>query len=275
MVTDPPVVGTGMEARAALDSGAAVITKVSGVVSEVDSTHITIQPDVKTKGDELGYVEPIIYDLIKFKRSNQDTCINYKPIVDIGERVNAGDVIADGPGVHGGELALGYNCLVAFMPWRGYNFEDAIIINEQLVEKDIFTSVHIEEYELQVRDTKRGAEEITREIPNIAEEELAHLDEQGIVMTGTEVEAGDVLVGKVTPKGVKPSCRPRSDYCVPYSGRKPLMSVTLPLKAPPGLKGIVIDTKIFSRKERSEEAKKREKPRSQPLRKDLTKKSNT
>jgi DNA-directed RNA polymerase subunit beta len=258
LVTDPPVVGTGMEARAALDSGAALITRIPGVVSEVDSTHITIQPDLKIKGDELGYVEPVIYNLIKFKRSNQDTCINYKPIVDIGERVNAGDVIADGPGVHGGELALGYNCLVAFMPWRGYNFEDAIIINEQLVEKDVFTSVHIEEYELQVRDTKRGAEEITREIPNIAEEELAHLDEQGIVRTGTEVEAGDVLVGKVTPKG-ETELSPEERLLRAIFGEKAADVRDASLKAPPGLKGIVIDTKIFSRKERSEEAKKREK----------------
>jgi len=258
LVTDPPIVGTGMEARAALDSGAALITKVPGVVIEVDSTHITIQPDVKIKGDELGYVEPVIYSLIKFKRSNQDTCINYRPIVEVSERMNSGDVIADGPGVHGGELSLGHNCLVAFMPWRGYNFEDAIIVNEQLVEKDIFTSVHIEEYELQVRDTKRGAEEITREIPNVAEEELAHLDEQGIVKIGTEVEAGDVLVGKVTPKG-ETELSPEERLLRAIFGEKAADVRDASLKAPPGLKGIVIDTKIFSRKERSEEAKKREK----------------
>jgi DNA-directed RNA polymerase subunit beta len=258
LVTEPPVVGTGMEGRAALDSGAALITKVGGFVSEVDSTHITIQPDVKIKGDELGYVEPVKYELIKFKRSNQDTCINYKPIVDVGERVNPGDVIADGPGVHGGELALGYNALVAFMPWRGYNFEDAIIVNEQLVERDIFTSIHIEEYELQVRDTKRGAEEITREIPNVSEEELAHLDDQGIVKIGTEVEAGDVLVGKVTPKG-ETELSPEERLLRAIFGEKAADVRDASLKAPPGLKGIVIDTKIFSRKERSDEAKKREK----------------
>ncbi len=258
LVTDPPVVGTGMERRAARDSGAAMVTKVAGTVTEVDSTHITIQPDAKIKGDELGYVEPMKYELIKFKRSNQDTCINYRPIVEVGDHLNPGDVIADGPGVHGGELALGYNALVAFMPWRGYNFEDAIIVNEQLVEKDIFTSVHIEEYELQVRDTKRGAEEITREIPNVSEEELSHLDEQGIVKMGTEVEAGDVLVGKVTPKG-ETELSPEERLLRAIFGEKAADVRDASLKAPPGLKGIVIDTKIFSRKERSEEAKKREK----------------
>ncbi len=268
LVTDPPYIGTGMEGKAARDSGAVLVTKVAGIVTEVDADHVTIQPDAKIKGDELGFVEPVSYPLIKFKRSNQDTCINYRPIVDVGERVNPGDAIADGPGVHGGELALGYNALVAFMPWRGYNFEDAIIVNEQLVQRDIFTSIHIEEYELQVRDTKRGAEEITREIPNVSEEELSHLDDIGIVKTGTEVEAGDVLVGKVTPKG-ETELSPEERLLRAIFGEKAADVRDASLKAPPGLKGIVIDTKIFSRKERSEEAKKREKGESAAIKKKL------
>ncbi len=268
LVTDPPYIGTGMEGKAARDSGAVLVSKVSGVVTEADADHVTIQPDSKIKGDELGFVEPVTYPLIKFKRSNQDTCINYRPIVDVGERVDPGDAIADGPGVHGGELALGYNALVAFIPWRGYNFEDAIIVNEQLVQRDIFTSIHIEEYELQVRDTKRGAEEITREIPNVSEEELSHLDEQGIVKTGTEVEAGDVLVGKVTPKG-ETELSPEERLLRAIFGEKAADVRDASLKAPPGLKGIVIDTKIFSRKERSEEAKKREKAESAAIKKKL------
>ncbi|MCC6964471.1 MAG: DNA-directed RNA polymerase subunit beta [candidate division Zixibacteria bacterium] len=268
LVTDPPYIGTGMEGKAARDSGAVMLTKVAGVVTEADADHITIQPDSKVKGDELGFIEPITYSMIKFKRSNQDTCINYRPIVDVGERVSIGDPIADGPGVHGGELSLGYNALVAFMPWRGYNFEDAIIVSEALVQRDIFTSIHIEEYELQVRDTKRGAEEITREIPNVSEEELSHLDEHGIVKTGTEVEAGDVLVGKVTPKG-ETELSPEERLLRAIFGEKAADVRDASLKAPPGLKGIVIDTKIFSRKEKSEEAKKREKAESAAIRKKM------
>ncbi len=268
LVTDPPYIGTGMEGKAARDSGAVMLTKVAGVVTEADADHITVQPDAKIKGDELGFIEPVNYSLIKFKRSNQDTCINYRPIVDVGERVDVGSPIADGPGVHGGELSLGYNALVAFMPWRGYNFEDAIIVSEALVQRDIFTSIHIEEYELQVRDTKRGAEEITREIPNVSEEELSHLDEHGIVKTGTEVEAGDVLVGKVTPKG-ETELSPEERLLRAIFGEKAADVRDASLKAPPGLKGIVIDTKIFSRKEKSEEAKKREKGEATAIKKKM------
>ncbi len=268
LVTDPPFIGTGMEGKAARDSGAVMLTKVAGVVTEADADHITIQPDARIKGDELGFIEPVTYSMIKFKRSNQDTCINYRPIVDVGERVGVGDPIADGPGVHGGELSLGYNALVAFMPWRGYNFEDAIIVSEALVQRDIFTSIHIEEYELQVRDTKRGAEEITREIPNVSEEELSHLDDHGIVKTGTEVEAGDVLVGKVTPKG-ETELSPEERLLRAIFGEKAADVRDASLKAPPGLKGIVIDTKIFSRKEKSEDAKKREKSEATAIRKKM------
>jgi DNA-directed RNA polymerase subunit beta len=266
LITEAPVIGTGMERKAALDSGAALVSRVAGTVAEVDAEHIVIEPDSKPSGDELGWVEPICYDMIKFKRSNQDTCISYAPIVELGEHVEAGDVLADGPAVNGGELALGYNAMVAFMPWRGYNFEDAIIVNEQLIQRDIYTSVHIEEFELQVRDTKRGAEEITREIPNVSEEELAHLDETGIVKVGTEVEAGDVLVGKVTPKG-ETELSPEERLLRAIFGEKAADVRDASLKAPPGLQGIVIDTKIFSRKEKSEEAKKREKAEVVRLRK--------
>ncbi len=258
LVTDPPLIGTGMEGKAARDSGAALVSTVAGVVTEVDSSHITIQPDSKSKDDDLGFVQPYTYKLTKFRRSNQDTCISYAPIVELGERVEVGDVIADGPAVHGGELALGYNALVAFMPWRGFNFEDAIILGEHLLAKDVFTSVHIEEYELQVRDTKRGSEEITREIPNVSEEELAHLDERGIVKIGTEIEAGDVLVGKVTPKG-ETELSPEERLLRAIFGEKAADVRDASLKASPGLRGIVIDTKVFSRKVRSEAAKKAEK----------------
>ncbi|MFH2055194.1 MAG: DNA-directed RNA polymerase subunit beta, partial [bacterium] len=268
LVTEPPVIGTGMEPKAARDSGAALVSKIAGVVTYVDATHIIIEPDAKPKGDELGWVEPVCHDLIKFKRSNQDTCISYKPIVDLGEKVAVGDVLADGPAVHGGELALGYNATVAFLPWRGYNFEDAIIVSEQLIQRDIYTSIHIEEYELQVRDTKRGAEEITREIPNVSEEELAHLDEMGIVKVGTEVEAGDVLVGKVTPKG-ETELSPEERLLRAIFGEKAADVRDASLKAPPGLQGIVIDTKVFSRKEKSDEAKKREKAEAARLKREF------
>ncbi|MDH4157859.1 MAG: DNA-directed RNA polymerase subunit beta, partial [candidate division Zixibacteria bacterium] len=198
---EAPLIGTGMEAKVASDAGAVVKASENGTVLYADSERIVIEPDAKPRVGKLGYVEPREYVLSKFRRSNQDTCISYRPVIKSGEVVKAGDIIADGPSVDRGELALGYNVLVAFMPWRGYNFEDAIILSERLVREDIFTSIHVEEYELQVRDTKRGAEEITREIPNVSEEALLNLDESGIVRIGAEVEAGDILVGKVTPKG--------------------------------------------------------------------------
>ena len=256
--TEPPRVGTGMEARVARDSCAAVIAKDSGVVTYVDAVKIKIKPHRRSSDTDIGFVEEDVYNLIKYKRSNQNTCISYKPIVDLGDEVMKGDVIADGPATRGGELALGFNTLVAFMPWRGYNFEDAIIVSEKLIQEDIFSSVHIEEFELQVRDTKRGSEEITREIPNVSEEALSHLDEEGIVMVGAEIEAGDVLVGKVTPKG-ETELSPEERLLRAIFGEKAGDVRDASLKAPPGLTGIVIDTKVFSRKERTEEAKKREK----------------
>lgn len=254
--TEAPLIATGMEKKAALDSGATVVAERGGVVEDVSADRVVIRPENHREAEiDLEGVD--IYELDKFRRSNQDTCINQRPLVEIGERVKRGDCIADGSATQRGELALGANVLVAFMPWRGYNFEDAIIVSERLVGKDTFTSIHIEEFELQVRDTKRGTEEITREIPNVSEEALVNLDESGVVRRGAEVEAGDILVGKVTPKG-ETELSPEERLLRAIFGEKAGDVRDASLKAPPGMKGIVIDTKIFSRKERTEEAKKSE-----------------
>ncbi len=255
LMPEPPLIGTGMERRAALDSGAIVVAKRNGVVESVTSERIVIRPTDSTSEVDIAEVDE--YELLKFKRSNQDTCINQKPLVDVGDKVKRGDCIADGAATCAGELALGANVLVAFMPWRGYNFEDAIIVSEKLVEEDKFTSIHIEEFELQVRETKRGAEEITREIPNVSEEALANLDERGVIRIGAEVEAGDVLIGKVTPKG-ETELSPEERLLRAIFGEKAGDVKDASLKAPPGMKGIVIDTKVFSRKVRGEEDKKAE-----------------
>ncbi len=258
LITESPVVGTGMEAKVAIDAGAAMTARRAGTVIFAAADKIIIKPTARPRTDELGFYEDDEYPLTKFRRSNQDTCINYRPLVNEGDVVEAGTVIADGPGTDAGELALGYNVMVAFMPWRGYNFEDAIIVSEKLLRDDIFTSVHIEEFELQVRDTKRGSEEITREIPNVSEEALLNLDEHGIVRVGAEVEAGDILVGKVTPKG-ETELSPEERLLRAIFGEKAGDVKDASLKAPPGMKGVVIDTKVFSRKERTEDAKKLEK----------------
>ncbi|MEW5874669.1 MAG: DNA-directed RNA polymerase subunit beta [Candidatus Zixiibacteriota bacterium] len=255
---EAPVVGTGMEWRVARDSGVAIVAKTSGIVEEVDAEQIVIRPKGKAATGELGFEGPDVYELPKFERSNQDTCINFKPRVTLGQKIEAGDILADGPAVESGELALGTNVLVAFMPWRGFNFEDAIIVSERLIHEDIFTSIHIEQFELQVRDTKRGAEEITREIPNVSEEVLMNLDEQGVVRVGAEVEAGDILVGKVTPKG-ETELSPEERLLRAIFGEKAGDVKDASLKAPPGMKGVVINTRVFSRKERTDAAKKQEK----------------
>jgi DNA-directed RNA polymerase subunit beta len=256
LLTEPPLIGTGMEEKTALDSGATVVARRDGVVESVTADKIIIRPSDHSSEVDISEVDE--YDLLKFKRTNQDTCINQKPLVEVGDKVKKGETISDGAATSAGELALGANVLVAFMPWRGYNFEDAIIVSENLVEDDRFTSIHIEEFELQVRETKRGAEEITREIPNVSEEALANLDERGIVRVGAEVEAGDVLVGKVTPKG-ETELSPEERLLRAIFGEKAGDVKDASLKAPPGMKGVVIDTKIFSRKERGEEVKKAEK----------------
>ncbi len=268
--TAAPIIGTGMEMKAAVDSGAVITSKRGGVVEYVDSEKIIIRPLLKESEKLMQLVEVDEYELEKFKRTNQDTCINQKPIVEIGDKIDPGDIIADGPATSNGELALGANILVGFTPWCGYNFEDAIIVSERLVYDDVFTSIHVESFEIQVRDTKRGPEEVTREIPNISEEALTHLDERGIVRTGAEVEAGDILVGKVTPKG-ETELSPEERLLRAIFGEKAGDVRDASLKAPPGMKGIVVDTKVFSRKERSEAAKKQERAETLKVKKNFGK----
>ncbi len=256
---DAPVVGTGLEGRAARDSGAVVIARESGDVIKVTAESILVKRTSK-KSRDFGVSEIDEYRLVKFKRTNQNTCINQKPIVKVGDKVNQGDVLADGMATEGGDLALGKNVLVAFMPWGGYNFEDAIAVSERLVRDDVFTSIHIEEYEIQVRDTRRGPEEITREIPNVGESSIRNLDERGIIRTGALVESSDVLVGKVTPKG-ETELSPEERLLRAIFGEKAGDVKDASLKAPPGMNGIVIDTKVFSRKERDEKIRKEDSKR--------------
>ena len=269
--TESPVIGTGLEGKVASDAGAVIKSRESGEIVYVDADRIVIRPSSKPRVGTLGYYEDQEYVMTKYRRSNQDTCINYKPCIGLGETVKVGDIIANGPAVEDGELALGNNTLVAFMPWLGYNYEDAIILSERLVQEDVFTSIHIEEYELQVRDTKRGSEEITREIPNVSEEALLNLDEHGIVRVGAEVEAGDILVGKVTPKG-ETELSPEERLLRAIFGEKAGDVRDASLKAPPGMKGVVIKTQVFSRKERTEDAKKQEKTQTADIKKIYTKK---
>ncbi|MGA2881660.1 MAG: DNA-directed RNA polymerase subunit beta [Bryobacteraceae bacterium] len=246
---ETPYVGTGMENVTARDSGAVVICKRSGVVDSVDSERIIVR--VEGGGAHEGQlsreVGADIYQLTKFKRSNQNTCISQKPIVAQGQRVKKGDVLADGPCTDQGELALGRNVLVAFMPWRGYNFEDAIVVSEKLVKEDYYTSIHIEEFEIEARDTKLGPEEITRDIPNIAEAFLRNLDESGIIRIGATVKPGDILVGKVTPKG-ETQLTPEEKLLRAIFGEKAGDVKDASLYCPPGIEGTVVDCKVFSRK---------------------------
>ena len=268
--TEAPLIGTGLERRAAIDSGCMIIAKNPGVVEDVDATKIVVRKTKTTAGDDiLGLTELDTYDLVKYERSNQDTCINQKVLIKAGQKVKAGEPLADGHATKDGELALGRNVMAAFMPWRGYNFEDAIIISEKLVATDIYTSLHIEVFEIEVRDTKRGPEELTREIPNVSEDAVKNLDEMGVVRTGTEVEAGDILVGKVTPKG-ETELSPEERLLRAIFGEKAGDVRDSSLKAPPGLKGIVIDTRIYSRKERDKRSKKKDKKTIDDLRADIT-----
>jgi len=260
-----PYVGTGMEGKIARDSRAVIVSDYDGVVEKVDARRIIIRrkataspKEALEKLGDFNDTSLVTYTLTKFMRTNQDTCINQKPIVSEGDVISAGQVIADGAGTEQGELALGRNVLVAFMPWRGYNFEDAIVISERVVRDDIFTSVHIEEFELQVRDTKRGEEELTREIPNVSEETTKDLDENGIVRTGAEVTSGDILVGKVTPKG-ESDPTPEEKLLKAIFGEKAGDVKDASLKATPGLKGIVIDTRLFSRKKKDPSTRRKEK----------------
>ncbi len=242
--TEAPFVGTGMEAVVARDSGAAIVARRSGVVDQVDASRIVIRV---TDEHAIGDSVVDIYRLKKFQRSNQNTCINQRPLVKKGDRVRAGDIIADGPSTDLGELALGRNVLVAFMPWNGYNFEDSILISERLVREDIYTSIHIEEFEVMARDTKLGPESITRDIPNVSEEALRNLDEAGIVYIGAEVKAGDILVGKVTPKGETPMT-PEEKLLRAIFGEKAADVRDTSLKVPPGVEGTVVEVRVFNRR---------------------------
>src|SRR6186713_2403895 len=243
-----PYVGTGMEYITARDSGAVVVTRRAGTVDYVDSQRIVVRVEGKEGEDDVSKeMGADIYPMTKFKRSNQNTCINQKPIVRVGQRVAKGQVLADGPCTELGELALGRNVLVAFMPWRGYNFEDAILVSEKLVKEDYYTSIHIEEFEIEARDTKLGPEEITRDIPNIAENFLRNLDDSGIIRIGASVKPGDILVGKVTPKG-ETQLTPEEKLLRAIFGEKAGDVKDASLYCPPGIEGIVVDAKVFSRK---------------------------
>ncbi len=251
IVTEAPLVGTGMERRVAIDSGVCIVARRAGVVESVDAERIVVRA-TSGEGDEV----PDIYQLTKYQRSNQSTCYNQKPIVRPGETVKANDVLADGPACDMGELALGQNALVAFMPWQGYNFEDSILVSERMVRDDVYTSVHIEEFECVARDTKLGKEEITKDIPNVGEEALKDLDEAGVVRIGAEVKPGDILVGKITPKG-ESKLSPEEKLLRAIFGEKAGDVRDSSLKVPPGVGGIVINARIFSRKgtEKDERAK--------------------
>jgi DNA-directed RNA polymerase subunit beta len=247
--TEAPLVGTGMEAIVARDSGYVVLAQRPGVVESVDATRIVVKTELRKKeaGSKKNEVCLDTYDLVKFKRSNQSTCITQKPVVSVGQTIKRGQVLADGPAIDHGDLALGRNVLVAFMPWGGYNFEDAILISERLVRDDVFTSIHIEEFEVEARETKLGKEEITRDIPNVGEDALRDLDESGIIRIGAEVRQGDILVGKVTPKG-ETQLTPEEKLLRAIFGEKAGDVKDTSLTVPPGVEGIVVDVKIFSRK---------------------------
>jgi DNA-directed RNA polymerase subunit beta len=260
LFTQAPFVGTGMEGKIAVDSGAVILARNPGEVVTVDSNKIVVRRDKRRSIplSPLDTADVDEYKLTKFARSNQDCCMNQRPIIRVGDKIDKKQVLADGPATELGDLALGMNVLCAFLPWNGYNFEDAIVISERLLKKDVFTSVHIEEFELQVRDTKRGQEEITREIPNVSEQAVRNLDDEGIVRIGAEVGPGDILVGKVTPKG-ETELSPEERLLRAIFGEKAGDVRDASLKAPPGMEGVVIGRKVFSRKERAEGSKKKDK----------------
>src|SRR5579883_1150424 len=267
-----PVVGTGMEGVTARDSGAVILARRNGIVDSVDSERIIVRVEGEHHPGQLSReVGSDIYQLTKFKRSNQNTCINQKPIVQKGQRVVKGQVIGDGPCTDYGELALGRNVLVAFMPWRGYNFEDAILVSEKMVKEDYYTSVHIEEFEIEARDTKLGPEEVTRDIPNVSETMLRNLDEAGVIRIGATIKQGDILVGKVTPKG-ETQLTPEEKLLRAIFGEKAGDVRDASLYCPPGIEGVVVDVKIFSRKgqEKDERAKAIEEQQSAKLEKNLS-----
>jgi DNA-directed RNA polymerase subunit beta len=256
---ETPIVGTGLEGRIALDSRALITAEGDGVVEFVDARKIVIRYDLTDEQRLVNFdTEVKTYNLVKFRRTNQDTCINHTPLVKKGERVTKGQPLVEGYATSAGELALGRNLLVAYMPWQGYNFEDAIVISEKVVRDDIYTSIHIEEFELEVRDTKRGEEELTSEIPNVSEEAVKHLDENGIIRVGAEVKEGDILIGKITPKG-ETDPTPEEKLLRAIFGDKAGDVKDASLKAPPSLKGVVIDTKLFSRPKRDKDVRNKSK----------------
>ena len=263
---EAPFVGTGMEATVARDSGAAIAAKRSGIVDQVDATRIVVRATGEVEAGQSGVD---IYTLMKFQRSNQNTCVNQRPLVKVGDVVRAGDIIADGPSTEFGELALGRNSLVAFMPWNGYNYEDSILISERIVKDDVFTSIHIEEFEVMARDTKLGPEDITRDIPNVGEEALRNLDEAGIVYIGAEVEPGDILVGKITPKGESPMT-PEEKLLRAIFGEKASDVRDTSLRLPPGVAGTVVEVRVFNRQgiDKDERALAIEREEIERLRKD-------
>ena len=263
---EAPIVGTGIEGRVARDSGVTIVAKRAGIIDQVDATRIVVRADDATDAS----VSPVdIYSLLKFQRSNQNTTVNQRPLVKVGDHVAKGDIIADGPSTEDGELALGRNVLVAFMPWNGYNFEDSILISERIVRDDVFTSIHIEEYEIMARDTKLGQEEISRDIPNVGEEALKNLDEAGIVYVGAEVNAGDILVGKVTPKGETPMT-PEEKLLRAIFGEKASDVRDTSLRVPPGGAGTIVEVRVFSRRglEKDERARAIERAEIERLAKD-------
>ncbi|WP_425390417.1 DNA-directed RNA polymerase subunit beta [Ekhidna sp.] len=254
-----PIVGTGLEERVALDSRALIRAEGDGTIEYVDATKITVKYDLSDDQKIISFDDDLVtYDLVKFRRTNQDTCINLKPIVQKGDKVKKGQALCDGFATEKGELALGINMQVAFMPWQGYNFEDAIVISERVVREDIFTSIHIDEFELEVRDTKRGEEELTSEIPNVSEEAVKNLDENGIIRTGAEIKEGDILIGKITPKG-ESDPTPEEKLLRAIFGDKAGDVKDASLKASPSLKGVVIDTKLFSRPKKDKDVRARAK----------------
>lgn len=267
-----PIVGTGMEIKVARDSRSIILAEDNGVVEFVDANKIIVKyeldPDSEEAITNFDDERRVEYNLVKFTGTNQETCFNQKPIVNIGDKVKKGSVLADGPSIEKGELALGRNVSVAFMPWSGYNFEDAIVISEKMVSDDAFTSIHIEEFELQVRETKRGEEELTRDIPNVSEEATRNLDENGIIREGAIIQEGEILIGKITPKG-ESDPTPEEKLLKAIFGDKAGDVKDASLKAPPGLKGIVIKTRLFSRKRKDAEAKKIEKKEIEILEKNL------
>jgi len=255
LMSEAPLVGTGIEGVVARDSGVAIVAKRDGVVVDVDAARIVIRHDIAENGGGDGH--PVtIYNLSKFVRSNQNTCFNHRPIITKGERVSKGQIIADGPATDRGELALGKNVTVAFMPWGGYNFEDSILVSERLVRDGVYTSIHIEEFEVVARDTKLGKEDITRDIPNVGDEALKDLDESGIIRLGAEVEPGDILVGKITPKG-ETQLSPEEKLLRAIFGEKAGDVKDTSLRVPPGVQGIVIDAKVFSRRGASKDDRTR------------------